>query len=89
MVVLPGNMAVEAGEMVHERLFISMKWALFQIEWRKKRNASIRRVEFHFALGRGQKDLVVIGCNFHLKKALCNQAPTGVGKTVTSVCFPR
>ncbi len=64
------------------------KWALFQIEWRKKRNASIRRVEFPFPYREGQKDLVVsVYRSILRKKKLFIQAPTGVGKTIASV-FP-
>lgn len=64
------------------------KWAVFQIEWRQKRNQSIKQVEFPFGYREGQKDLVVAVYRSILrKKKLFIQAPTGVGKTMATV-FP-
>lgn len=64
------------------------KWAVFQIEWRKKRNASIKGVEFPFPYREGQRDLVVsVYRSILRKKKLFIQAPTGVGKTIASI-FP-
>lgn len=64
------------------------KWARYQIEWRKKRNASIKGVEFPFEYRDGQKNLVTSVYKTILrKKKLFIQAPTGVGKTIASV-FP-
>lgn len=64
------------------------KWARFQIEWRKIRNASIKQVEFPFEYREGQKNLVSSVYRTILrKKKLFIQAPTGVGKTMASV-FP-
>ena len=64
------------------------KWALFQIEWRRKRNCSIKKVEFPFGYREGQKDLVVsVYRSILRKKKLFIQAPTGVGKTIATV-FP-
>ena len=60
----------------------------YQIEWRKKRNASIRQVEFPFSYREGQKELVTSVYRTILrKKKLFIQAPTGVGKTISTV-FP-
>lgn len=64
------------------------RWARYQIEWRKKRNASIRQVEFPFSYREGQKELVTSVYRTILrKKKLFIQAPTGVGKTISTV-FP-
>lgn len=64
------------------------KWCAFQVVWRAKRKASIRRVKFPFEYREGQKDLAasVYRTMFH-KKKLFIQAPTGVGKTISTV-FP-
>ena len=64
------------------------KWARYQIQWKKKRNQSIKEIEFPFAYREGQKDLVVSVYRTILrKKKLFIQAPTGVGKTMATV-FP-
>ena len=64
------------------------KWAKFQIEWRKARNASIKGIEFPFLYRKGQRDLAVSVYRTILrKKRLFIQAPTGVGKTISTV-FP-
>lgn len=64
------------------------KWAKFQIEWRKARNASVKRIEFPFPYRKGQRDLAVSVYRTILrKKKLFIQAPTGVGKTISTV-FP-
>ena len=64
------------------------KWAKFQIEWRKARNASVKEIEFPFPYRKGQRDLAVSVYRTILrKKKLFIQAPTGVGKTISTV-FP-
>ena len=64
------------------------KWARYQIQWKGKRNQSIKEIEFPFAYREGQKDLVVSVYRTILrKKKLFIQAPTGVGKTMATV-FP-
>ncbi len=64
------------------------KWARYQIQWKKKRDASIKEVEFPFAYREGQRDLVVSVYRTMLrKKKLFIQAPTGVGKTIATL-FP-
>ena len=64
------------------------KWARFQIEWAKKRDASIRACEFPFSYRTGQKDVAAAVYRTILrKKKLFIQAPTGVGKTISTV-FP-
>ena len=64
------------------------KWAKFQIEWRQARNASIKGIEFPFPYRKGQRELAVSVYRTILrKKKLFIQAPTGVGKTISTV-FP-
>ena len=64
------------------------KWAKFQIEWRKARNASVKGIEFPFPYRKGQRELAVSVYRTILrKKKLFIQAPTGVGKTISTV-FP-
>lgn len=64
------------------------KWARFQIEWEKKRNTSARQAEFPFPYRAGQKDVAAAVYRTLLrKKKLFIQAPTGVGKTISTV-FP-
>lgn len=64
------------------------KWARYETEWKKKRNASIRQVQFPFEYREGQKILAQSVYRAILrKKKLFIQAPTGVGKTISTV-FP-
>ena len=64
------------------------KWARYEIEWKKKRNDSIRQVQFPFEYREGQKILAQSVYRTILrKKKLFIQAPTGVGKTISTV-FP-
>lgn len=64
------------------------KWAEFQIDWKKKRNKSIRRIGFPYEYRKGQKELATSVYRTILrKKKLFIQAPTGVGKTMATI-FP-
>ncbi len=64
------------------------KWARYQVQWREKRNASIKGLEFPFSYREGQKELVVgVYRTILRKKKLFIQAPTGVGKTIATL-FP-
>ena len=64
------------------------KWAQMQIEWKTERKASIAKTVFPYPYREGQKDLAaaVYRTIWHGKK-LFIQAPTGVGKTLSTV-FP-
>ncbi len=64
------------------------KWADYTWEWRQIRQASIEALAFPFQYRDGQKDLVtyVYRTIYHGKK-LFLEAPTGVGKTISTV-FP-
>ena len=64
------------------------KWARFQIEWRQTRDAIIKEAEFPYPYREGQRELVTSVYRTILrKKKLFIQAPTGVGKTMTTI-FP-
>lgn len=64
------------------------KWADFQCQWNKKRQESIETLEFPFPYREGQKELVTyVYQTIYHKKKLFIEAPTGVGKTLSTV-FP-
>lgn len=64
------------------------KWAQFQYDWRKVRQASIKGLEFPFPYRDGQKELVSgVYRTILRRKILLIQAPTGTGKTITTL-FP-
>lgn len=64
------------------------KWTDFHFEWAEKRQNSIKKLEFPFSYRNGQKELAshVYRTIVH-KKKLFLEAPTGVGKTLSTV-FP-
>lgn len=62
------------------------KWADYSWNWKKTRQASIQGLEFPFAYREGQKELVTnVYKTIYHKKKLFLEAPTGVGKTVSTV----
>ena len=64
------------------------KWADFQCRWRKIRQESIKQLEFPFPYRDGQKQLAGdVYRTIARKKTLFLQAPTGVGKTISTI-FP-
>ena len=63
-------------------------WADFQYDWHFTSIKSIDGLEFPFPYREGQRDLVVYGYQtIRESKKIYIQAPTGVGKTITTV-FP-
>lgn len=65
-----------------------IKWADFQFDWNEKRTNSIREMQFPFPYRDGQKDLVTyVYRTIYHKRKLFLEAPTGVGKTISTV-FP-
>ena len=64
------------------------KWADMEYEWKEKRQASIHALEFPFPYRKGQKELATyVYQTICHKKKLFLEAPTGVGKTISTV-FP-
>lgn len=64
------------------------KWADFQYAWRRLRQASIKKLQFPYEYRKGQKELAAgVYRTINRKKNLFIQAPTGVGKTISTV-FP-
>ncbi len=64
------------------------KWTDFQFVWRKVRQASIQTLEFPFSYRDGQRKLVGdVYRTINRKKILFIQAPTGTGKTISTL-FP-
>lgn len=62
------------------------KWADFSYDWRLKRQASIHNLEFPFPYRKGQKKLVSdVYRTIYREKNLFIQAPTGVGKTISTI----
>ncbi len=64
------------------------KWADFQYAWRKLRQASIKKLVFPFAYRDGQRELAAdVYRSIARKKMLFIEAPTGAGKTISTI-FP-
>ncbi|MDO5423593.1 MAG: ATP-dependent DNA helicase [Eubacteriales bacterium] len=64
------------------------KWCDFSQEWKETRQASIGAVVFPFPYREGQKDLAAaVYRTIQRQKKIFIQAPTGVGKTMSTV-FP-
>lgn len=82
------NTTEELQEWLEDLIGQYKKWADYEYEWRQERQASIAVLEFPFVYREGQKELVshVYRTIYH-KKKLFIEAPTGVGKTISTV-FP-
>ncbi len=64
------------------------KWAKLELEWKETRQTSIKGLEFPFPWREGQKEVASSVYRTMLrKKKLFIQAPTGTGKTLSTV-FP-
>ena len=64
------------------------KWASWQIRWQEERNNNIKSLEFPFSYRDGQNTLVKgVYQSILRKKRLYIEAPTGVGKTISTI-FP-
>ena len=62
------------------------RWASFRVSWRKVRNASLRGMAFPFPYREGQKKLISeIYYSIKEGKPLFLQAPTGTGKTLSTL----
>ena len=78
----------ELSEWFTQLLLEYKKWTDFQFAWNRKRTESIKQMSFPFSYREGQKELVtyVYQTIYHRRK-LFLEAPTGVGKTISTV-FP-
>ena len=64
------------------------KWISYQLKWREERNLSMKNLDFPFPYREGQRRMV--SSVYHAiseKKQIFIQAPTGVGKTMSTI-FP-
>lgn len=62
------------------------KWSDYRMDWLEKRNASIKELAFPFPYRKGQKELVTyVYQTIYHKRKLFIEAPTGVGKTISTV----
>ena len=79
-------------EQLRERFFVLVekytRWADFELQHRRERTASVRCLEFPYPYREGQRDVVVAAYRtMTMGKTLFVQAPTGIGKTLSTV-FP-
>jgi len=78
----------EIGRWFNDLINEYAKWAVWQIKWIDKRNDGINALEFPFTYREGQKELAAgVYRTILRKKKLFIEAPTGVGKTISTV-FP-
>lgn len=64
------------------------KWVSYENLWKSKRNASMEGLEFPFAYRKGQREMVsAVYHTISMGKQIFIQAPTGVGKTMSTI-FP-
>lgn len=64
------------------------RWADFQFAWQKRRQESIKNMDFPFPYREGQKELATyVYQTIYHKRKLFIEAPTGAGKTISTV-FP-
>ena len=64
------------------------KWMSFRLEWKQKRNQSIKELKFPFEYRKGQRKIVSgVYHTITTGRQLFVQAPTGVGKTMSAI-FP-
>ena len=64
------------------------KWMDFVLDWKKQRTESIKNMDFPYPYREGQKQLVTyVYQTIYHKRKLFLEAPTGVGKTISTV-FP-
>lgn len=83
------KMSFESLKRWYEELILSYyKWANFQRKWKRERNASMETLEFPFPYRKGQRQIVAGVYHTLLNnRQLFVQAPTGIGKTMSSI-FP-
>ncbi len=80
--------ADELKEWFNNLLMEYAKWVVFKMRWQESRDASIKKMKFPFEYRKGQFELVKnVYFTILRKKNIFIQAPTGVGKTISTV-FP-
>ncbi len=78
----------ELAQWFEELLTGYRRWADFQYTWQQESQRSIREMMFPFTYRDGQKDLVTyVYQTIYHKRKLFIEAPTGVGKTISTL-FP-
>lgn len=82
------NPMEELAEWFEDMIRQYRKWADFRFAWQKLRTDSIKELSFPFPYRKGQKELAsyVYQTIYH-KRKLFLEAPTGVGKTISTL-FP-
>ncbi|MCD7824385.1 MAG: ATP-dependent DNA helicase [Clostridiaceae bacterium] len=85
----PERLTCEALEAwLQELLAKYAKWIAWQLRWQDTRNQQIKKLEFPFSYREGQAKLVKgVYQSILRKKRLYIEAPTGVGKTISTI-FP-
>lgn len=79
---------VQLREWFHGVMEQYRKWADYNFLWQQSRQSSIKALAFPFLYREGQKDLVTyVYQTIYHKRKLFIEAPTGVGKTISTV-FP-
>ncbi len=80
--------APKLEEWYEELLKSYHKWISFRAEWVRKRNRSAEKLAFPFPYREGQRRMVAgVYHAIHEQKQIFVQAPTGVGKTMSTI-FP-
>lgn len=78
----------ELSEWFQDLVDAYKQWADYSWEWRQLRQEAIEHMQFPFPYREGQKELVTyVYQTIYHKKKLFLEAPTGVGKTISTV-FP-
>lgn len=78
----------ELGEWFEGLMREYEKWVSFESQWKKRRNRSLQEMSFPYEYREGQRELIVnVYRTILRKKRLFVQAPTGVGKTLSTL-FP-
>lgn len=69
-----------------EIMKLYVRWADFEVNWKRNRNASIEGISFPYEYRSGQRELVAqVFKSIEEKEHLFVMAPTGVGKTLANV----
>lgn len=76
----------EISEWFDEVITKYIRWADFEVNFRRIRNASIEAISFPYEYRKGQKELVAqVFSSIEKKEKLFVMAPTGVGKTLANM----